>query len=850
VKLSCCILVRDDESTLEACLESIRPHVDELCVLDTGSADNSPAIAKKYADKWELFLGCNDEQNRIADFAMARNQSFAMATGDWICWFDADDIVVGGENLRALCAEATAEYHQWLLPYEYSRDANGNVTCLQLRERLMRPPHALRWKSPVHEYCAFDTPGIPVTSVATDRVTVVHHSHLSKKKREPHRNLRILKDYVARVGETDVRALYYLGIEYAAAGDVGNSLRWLKRYVQLADWDDEKCKALLAIGEHYRSIGDHAGAEEWTTQALTTKSWPEPYFALGRSFYAMAQRGERPDYNYRRATFFISRGLELPTDVVLFANPQERFLIHTFLNVCFHATGDLDRALQSCQEGLKGFPAEVIQAVKADPAAFQGHPCAMLETNRCEYAKAKYAQCIRDAAMAMQAEGGLTEMQVGLIRAVLKGELKIETPEAKEAAGPAPTKLEPQKADPGKLDIVLFLGPALERWSPETFAKTGMGGSETMAWEMARRLRARGHRVRFYTDCTAAQEGVYEGVEWLQWPRFRGVECDVLIASRFPWAVDDEVDVNFGEGSSAKIGGCKATVRCLWVHDVHVGDQLDLRRSQRFDRILCLTEWHKQFFLSVYNQQGTIANIPESKVIVTRNGVSIERFDGTEERNPHRAVYSSSPDRGLLAALQAWPKVREKVGDAELHIFYGFGNWEKSTTDPKQVAVIAHLKHLAKTTPGVVLRDRVHQAELAREFLRAGVWLHPTWFSETSCIGAMEAQAAGLYAVTAPIAALNETVGERGYMIKESWGDFHTLPPPPPRPEFVEEVAAATIAAMTGEWKGPSREELMQYARDHLSLDALADDWSEMLLRLNDEMGMNPVGAFGGKAAE
>ena len=46
------MLVRDDESTLRACLESIRPHVDELCIVDTGSGDGSPQIARDFADRW------------------------------------------------------------------------------------------------------------------------------------------------------------------------------------------------------------------------------------------------------------------------------------------------------------------------------------------------------------------------------------------------------------------------------------------------------------------------------------------------------------------------------------------------------------------------------------------------------------------------------------------------------------------------------------------------------------------------------------------------------------------------------------------------------------------------------
>lgn len=821
MKLSCCMIVRDDASTLRACLESIRPHVDELIIVDTGSVDDSPDIAKEFADagKWELFLGCNDDEGRIADFAMARNHSFSLATGDWVVWFDADDIVRGGEHLRALCKEATADNHTWLFPYEYARDDAGNVICLQLRERLMRNPSRLTWQSPVHEFCGYagELEGSTAT-VATDRVVVEHHARSSTKAREPGRNLRILQSYVERAGESDIRALYYLGVEYAQHNDLGQSLRYLRRYADLANWDDEKCKALLMLGEHYRNLGDHDTAIQWTEKALITKSWPEPYFALGRSFYAMAKRGERPDYNYRRAAFFIARGLELPTDVVLFANPMERHAIHQFLNVCYNAVGDLDKAIESCEQGLRGLPGDE-----------------MLTANLADYIAEKLRRAVIGATAELQKRERISEAQATLIRATLKGELRLEMADQYEAANePAPSKLEPQPAAEGKLDIALFLGPALERWSPDTWAEKGMGGSETMAWEMARRLRKLGHRIRFYADCTPAQEGIYEGVEWVQWQRFKGVQCDVLIASRAPFAIDDEVNA-----MGVRIGGCKYKAALLWVHDVHVGDMLTMRRLQRFDRILCLSQWHKAFFRSSY-APGGVSIIPEAKVVVTRNGVDLTRFDGEETRVPHRAIYSSSPDRGLLAAVLAWPKVRERVPDAELHAFYGFYNWEESAkqaNDQASLGAIAHLKQLCRTTKGVVMRDRVNQRELAREFMRAGVWLYPTWFSETSCITAMEAQAAGCRIVTSPIAALTETVGKEkaggfGYMLEAIW-DY----PNAPDGEFIDEVAGATVAGMT---------EPVGYGKvaDRFSLNALAYDWDEMLLQLHGVLVESVVPKF------
>ena len=50
-KLSLCMIVRDNENTIEPCLKSIQPWVDEIIVVDTGSLDRTPDICKQYGAK-------------------------------------------------------------------------------------------------------------------------------------------------------------------------------------------------------------------------------------------------------------------------------------------------------------------------------------------------------------------------------------------------------------------------------------------------------------------------------------------------------------------------------------------------------------------------------------------------------------------------------------------------------------------------------------------------------------------------------------------------------------------------------------------------------------------------------
>lgn len=97
IKLSLCLICRDNERTIRSCLESIRPWVDEIVVVDTGSTDRTPQIAEELGARLFHFAWCDD-------FAAARNESLRHARGEWLFWMDSDDTISEscGRRLREL----------------------------------------------------------------------------------------------------------------------------------------------------------------------------------------------------------------------------------------------------------------------------------------------------------------------------------------------------------------------------------------------------------------------------------------------------------------------------------------------------------------------------------------------------------------------------------------------------------------------------------------------------------------------------------------------------------------------------------------------------------------------------
>ena len=358
----------------------------------------------------------------------------------------------------------------------------------------------------------------------------------------------------------------------------------------------------------------------------------------------------------------------------------------------------------------------------------------------------------------------------------------------------------PPKGWPG-LHIVFFLGQGVEDWTPNSVDLTGIGGSEGAAINMAKRLVALGNRVQVYSSCGKHGEGIYEGVEYLSPEKFHDLKCDVLVVSRWAPALGPETNVD-------------AKVQILWVHDI-LPKSLSRENALRADRVFVLSGWHKAIV------QANFPFIHPDQLYQTRNGINPDNYRTWPTRNPHKAVYSSSPDRGLPALLRAWPRIREQVPDAELHVFYGFKNWEFAA-DENQKRLILELKHqMDQMKPlGVHYRDRLPQHTLAEEFKSAGVWLFPTWFSETSCITAMEAQAAGLRIVTSHNAALVETVGKQGTLIE---GDWLSSP-------YQDRFVAAAVRALVAPEKGDDRDDAggaYDFTRTDQTQQALARfDWN------------------------
>lgn len=259
MRISLCMIVRDEEEMLPRCLAAVAPGVDEIVIVDTGSKDRTVEIAREYGAN-VLF------HEWTGDFGGARNIGLDAATGDWLLILDADEVLVEGdaERLHTYKAQSWREAF-YLESINYTGDLDDGVAVKQAALRLMRNRPGRRYNGLVHEQIAYTLPGFLPERFAHTDVRMHHYGYLGSVREargKDTRNLPLLLEQLAQ-DESDGFVHFNLGSEYVVLGEQQEALRHLRRAWELVGADDHArqlgyapslcsryVRALRAAGEH------------------------------------------------------------------------------------------------------------------------------------------------------------------------------------------------------------------------------------------------------------------------------------------------------------------------------------------------------------------------------------------------------------------------------------------------------------------------------------------------------------------------------------------------------------------------------------------------------------------------
>src|SRR5271166_1559682 len=145
-RVSLCMIVKNEEANLPACLDCVADLVDEIVAVDTGSTDRTREVA---ADRGARVF----DFPWIDDFAAARNETLRQATGEWIFWLDADDRLDedNRRRLRSLLSGLTDENAGYVMKCLCISTEKGRSVSVFDHVRLFRNRPGVAWEYRIHK---------------------------------------------------------------------------------------------------------------------------------------------------------------------------------------------------------------------------------------------------------------------------------------------------------------------------------------------------------------------------------------------------------------------------------------------------------------------------------------------------------------------------------------------------------------------------------------------------------------------------------------------------------------------------------------------------------------------------
>lgn len=226
--ISLCMIVKNEEETLDESLGGIKNFVDEIIVVDTGSVDKTKYIALKYTDKVFDYNWCDD-------FAKARNFSISKAENDWILVLDADEIVKQFDRNSVFefcsCIENQFKVGRLKRINQYE-DSYGKRRYIEKIGRLFNRNNFC-YSGLIHEQVVhkkkihYDTSNI---DIVIDHIG--YSREVLRRTNKIQRNIMMLKQELIK-NDKDPYINYQLGKSYFLEKNYNNAVLYFKRSILL-----------------------------------------------------------------------------------------------------------------------------------------------------------------------------------------------------------------------------------------------------------------------------------------------------------------------------------------------------------------------------------------------------------------------------------------------------------------------------------------------------------------------------------------------------------------------------------------------------------------------------------------
>lgn len=334
ITISVCMIVRDEAAVLRRCLSCVRLFADEIIVVDTGSKDETPSIAKEMGAQVFWFPWRDD-------FAAARNFSFAQATGDYLFWLDADDVIGEADQKRLLEWKKTLDPTVSVVMMRYEMAAAAHEAPLTFeRERLLRRQDAFCWKGRVHESIE------PRGKIVHSDITLYHRKEVVN---DPKRNLRIFETMLKEKEAFQPRDMYYYARELQRHGRLTEAIAWYERFLQENGWVEDRIQACYERGCCYLRLRQQTKALQAFFQSFCYgRPTARICNAIGQQFLN--------EKEYETAVYWFEQAMACPRRGGFEQEDEYRFVPALQLSVALYYLSDRQRAKRCFEQAAAIHP--------------------------------------------------------------------------------------------------------------------------------------------------------------------------------------------------------------------------------------------------------------------------------------------------------------------------------------------------------------------------------------------------------------------------------------------------------------------------------------------------------------
>lgn len=306
LKISACYIVKNEAENLAKSIKSLKNQVNEIVVVDTGSTDNTMAVARKLGAK----VYCFPWQD---DFSKARNFALSKAKGDWLVLLDADEYFTAktAGNIRQVIRQAQQADGLLIQMVNYDVD-KAEIQDYFYQLRIVCNQQGLHYEGKIHEELKLsDGKSMKFFRIPPEMLEIYHTGYASSVSRQKlERNLRLLQQALDN-GKSEADLARYFCDCYLGLGDMEKCTYygWLdvKKGRQSVNFGSRCHRVLMA---YYGGRNDDESiCKRRQLAEISTEQYPEVPDFWAEYSECLYQTGE-----YAQAIAAMEKALELMQD--------------------------------------------------------------------------------------------------------------------------------------------------------------------------------------------------------------------------------------------------------------------------------------------------------------------------------------------------------------------------------------------------------------------------------------------------------------------------------------------------------------------------------------------------------